>query len=345
MAGGNASCSVRPDHGGNGDVVATLERIGRKLARKQADNQAVVDLIRELQAVPMTYEALEATMIGRTVNGLRKTAPSALARLLADTLYRQWKALAHEWHASSKTPTPMLPEADNGIKEPSYSSPPPPKVDDDKDTKKRSSSPPPPQPLDAQQSAGPEADREMGALPTTASVRKPNILRFRMVTVTEPEKPDQRRVRLIPLATPHPAPPSNDAMQNDSGNKQQACCSATAASHHQGTNADNACVGSTDVAPLTTVVKPSTALSNHIASSGACKRKEEVSTDFDEERLAKARARLHEGYEEASAAREKRKTKLIDVIDVPEKAKRRPAGHRTRKKQPPIRSLNLSQDA
>jgi squalene cyclase len=77
-------------------------------------------------------------------------------------------------------------------------------------------------------------------------------------------------------------------------------------------------------------------LSNHIASSGACKRKEEVSTDFDEERLAKARARLHEGYEEASAAREKRKTKLIDVIiDVPEKAKRRPAGHRTRKKQPP----------
>jgi hypothetical protein len=153
-------------------------------------------------------------MIGRTVNGLRKTAPSALARLLADTLYRQWKALAHEWHASSKTqpqtaptPTPMLPEADNGIKEPSYSSPPPPKVDDDKDTKKRSSSPPPPQPLDAQQSAGPEADREMGALPTTASVRKPNILRFRMVTVTEPEKPDQRRVRLIPLATPHPAPP------------------------------------------------------------------------------------------------------------------------------------------
>jgi hypothetical protein len=44
----------------------------------------------------MTYEALEATMIGRTVNGLRKTAPSALARLLADTLYRQWKTLVDE---------------------------------------------------------------------------------------------------------------------------------------------------------------------------------------------------------------------------------------------------------
>jgi hypothetical protein len=162
MAGGNASCSARPDHGGNGDVVATVERISRKLARKQADNQAVVDLIRELQAVPMTYEALEATMIGRTVNGLRKTASSALARLLADTLYRQWKALAHEWHASRTTQpqtasTPTPPEADNGIKEPSYySSLPPPKVDDDKDTKKRSSSPP--HPVDTQQSAAPEAD-------------------------------------------------------------------------------------------------------------------------------------------------------------------------------------------
>jgi hypothetical protein len=340
--GGNASCSVRPDHGGNGDVVATVERISRRLAARKQDNQAVVDLIRELQAVPMTYEALEATMIGRTVNGLRKTAPSALARLLADTLYRQWKALADEWHASrttqpQTTPTPALPEADKGIKE----SPPPPKVDDDKDTKKRSSLPPPPQPVDAQQSAAPEADHEMGASPSTTratSVRKPNILRFRMVTVTEPEKPDERRVRLIPLTTPDSAPlsKSNGAMQNDGGNKQQAaCCPATTASH-QSTSADNEHVGTTDAPPLTMVVKPPTALPpNPVALSGACKRKEEAPTDFDEERLAKARARLHEGYEEASAAREKRKTKLIDVIDVPEKAKRRPAGHRTRKKQPP----------
>jgi hypothetical protein len=292
MAGGNASCSVRPDHGGNGDVVATLERIGRKLARKQADNQAVVDLIRELQAVPMTYEALEATMIGRTVNGLRKTAPSALARLLADTLYRQWKALVDEWYATSKTqPQTAPPEADNGIKKrPSLSSPPP-KVDDDKDTKKRSSSPPPPQSVDAQQSAGPEADREMGAPPpppttSAASVRKPNILRFRMVTVMDPENPDERRVRLILLATPNPAPPSNDAMQNE------ACYPTTTAASHQGTNADNERVGTstTDATPLTTVVKPSTGLPpNLVTSSGACKRKEEAPTDFDEERLAKAR--------------------------------------------------------
>jgi hypothetical protein len=181
----------------------------------------------------------------------------------------------------------------------------------------------------------------MGAPPSTtraASVRKPNILRFRMVTVTEPEKPDERRVRLIPLTTPDSAPlsKSNGAMQNDGGNKQQAaCCPATTASH-QSTSADNEHVGTTDAPPLTMVVKPPTALPpNPVALSGACKRKEEAPTDFDEERLAKARARLHEGYEEASAAREKRKTKLIDVIDVPEKAKRRPAGHRTRKKQPP----------
>jgi hypothetical protein len=340
MAGGNASCSVRPDHGGSGDVVATVERISRRLARKQADNQAVVDLIRELEALPMTYEALEATMIGRTVNGLRKTAPSALARLLADTLYRQWKALADEWHASSKTQpqaTSAPPEADNGIKECSSSLPPPPKVDDDKDTKKRSSSPPPPQHVDAQQSAGPEADREMGAPPppppttSAASVRKPNILRFRMVTVMDPENPDQRRVRLILLATPDPAPPSNDAMQNE------ACCPTTTAASHQGTNADNERVGTTDATPLTTVVKPSTGLPpNFVTSSGACKRKEEAPTDFDEERLAKARARLLEGYEEASVARKKRKTKLIDLIDVPEKERQRPAARRRGNKQAPV---------
>jgi hypothetical protein len=232
MAGANTSCS--------GDVVATVERIRRKLAREKG-NQAVMDLIRELQTVPMTYEALEATMIGRTVNGLRKTAPSALARLLADTLYRQWKALADEWHVSRTTQpqtTPAPSEADNGIKERSSSSLPPPKVDDDKGIKKRSSVPPPQQPVDAQQSAVPEADREMGAPPpppttSAASIRKPNILRFRMVTVMDPENPDQRRERLILLATPDPAPPSNDAMQNE------ACCPTTTAASHQGTNADN----------------------------------------------------------------------------------------------------------
>jgi hypothetical protein len=61
-------------------------------------------------------------------------------------------------------------------------------------------------------------------------------------------------------------------------------------------------------------------------------------TDFDEERLAKARIRLHEGYKAASVAKEKRKTKQIDVIDAPppEKARQRPIGHRAGKKQAPV---------
>jgi hypothetical protein len=67
-----------------------------------------------------------------------------------------------------------------------------------------------------------------------------------------------------------------------------------------------------------------------------CKRKEEAPTDFDEERLAKARTRLLEGYEEASVARKKRKTKLIDVIDVPEKERQRPAARRRGNKQAPV---------
>jgi hypothetical protein len=66
--------------------------------------------------------------------------------------------------------------------------------------------------------------------------------------------------------------------------------------NHQTTNVDHKHVCSTGDAPLTMVVKPPTALANPIASPGACKkRKEEASTHFDEERLAKARVRLHEG--------------------------------------------------
>jgi hypothetical protein len=55
-------------------------------------------------------------------------------------------------------------------------------------TNKPSSSP---RPVDAEQSAGPEPDHEKSA-PTAISVapvRKPNILRFRMVTVKESGKP------------------------------------------------------------------------------------------------------------------------------------------------------------
>jgi hypothetical protein len=117
---------------------------------------------------------------------------------------------------------------------------------------------------------------------------------------------------IIPLEAPDSAPASNDATQNGGDSKQQAYYAATTS--HMGNNGDNKGVCPTGDAPLTTTVKPLTALSNPVASLGTCnKHKGEAPTDFDEERLAKARVRLHEGYKEASAAKEKRKTKHVNV--------------------------------
>jgi hypothetical protein len=310
MAGADTSCS---------DVLATVARIDRRLAREK-DNDVVVELIRELQAVDMTYEVLEATKIGHTVNALRKSAPTALARLLADTLYRQWKVLANEWITSNTTQQqqpPPPPNADTDSNKRSSSSLPP-KAVDDKATNKPSSSPRPASPVDAEQSARPEPDHEKSA-PTTISaapVRK-NILRFRMVTVKEPGKLDRCRLMIIPSEAPDPAPASNYATQNGGDNRQQAYCTATTS--HQATNADNKGVYPSDNVPLTRTVKSPTALPNPVASPGTCnKRKGEAPTDFDEERLAKARVRHHEGYKAASVAKEKRKTKLVNVKE-PEK--------------------------
>jgi hypothetical protein len=307
MAGADTSCS---------DVLATVARIDRRLAREK-DNDVVVELIRELQAVDMTYEVLEATKIGHTVNALRKSAPTALARLLADTLYRQWKVLANEWITISTTqqqqPSPP-PNTDTDSNKRSSSSPPP-KAVDDKATNKPSSSPRPAPPVDAEQSAGQEPDHEKSA-PTTISaapVRK-NILRFRMVTVKEPGKPDRCRLMIIPSEAPDPAPASNYATQNGGDSRQQAYCTATS---HQATNADNKGVCPSDNVPLTRTVKSPTALPNPVASTGTCnKRKGEPSTNFDEEKLAKARVRHHERYKAASVAKEKRKTKVVNVKEL-----------------------------
>jgi hypothetical protein len=106
-------------------------------------------------------------------------------------------------------------------------------------TNKPSSSPWPAPTVDAEQSAGPEPDHEKSAQTaiSTAPVRKPNILRFWMVTVKEPGKPDRCRLRIIPSEAPdhRPAPASNNATQNSDDSRQY--CTATTS--HQTTNADN----------------------------------------------------------------------------------------------------------
>jgi hypothetical protein len=133
-----------------------------------------------------------------------------------------------------------------------------------------------------------------------------------MVTVKETGKPDWCRLMIISSEASDPTPVSNDTTQNGGDSRPQANCTATT-SHHP-TNAHNKDVCPTGNAPLTRTVKSPTALSNPVSSSGACKKgKGEAPTDFDEERPAKATVRLHEGNKEASVAKEKRKTKQVNV--------------------------------
>jgi len=103
MASAGTSCSVRLE-GDNDAVLETVARIGGKLASEEGGEAVVVESLRELQDVHMTFEALEATKIGRAVNALRKSAPSEEARQLAAALYKRWKALANERFRSSRAP-------------------------------------------------------------------------------------------------------------------------------------------------------------------------------------------------------------------------------------------------
>jgi hypothetical protein len=157
MAVSDTSCSVHPEGGKGDDVLETVARIGSKLASEEGGETVVVESLRELQGVHITFEALEATKIGRAVNALRKSAPSEEARQLAAALYKGWKALANERFRSSRAP-PQQPGIEKGP------------------------STPPPPPVKAKQSARPEDELETIA-PTS------------VVVEAAPEAPPPRGVR------------------------------------------------------------------------------------------------------------------------------------------------------
>uniref|UniRef100_A0A0E0M6J7 TFIIS N-terminal domain-containing protein n=1 Tax=Oryza punctata TaxID=4537 RepID=A0A0E0M6J7_ORYPU len=72
--------------------------------RSDSSVEAVIELLRALQALPMPFETLEASKIGKTISGLRKHS-SEQVRDLAAALYKNWKALVDE-HLTRKPPAP-----------------------------------------------------------------------------------------------------------------------------------------------------------------------------------------------------------------------------------------------
>uniref|UniRef100_A0A0D9XI80 TFIIS N-terminal domain-containing protein n=1 Tax=Leersia perrieri TaxID=77586 RepID=A0A0D9XI80_9ORYZ len=73
-----------------------------------SSEESVIDLLRALQAVPMTFETLEKSKIGKTVTGLRKH-PSEQVRSLAGELYNNWKAMVNDHLTSIRISKPSAP--------------------------------------------------------------------------------------------------------------------------------------------------------------------------------------------------------------------------------------------
>uniref|UniRef100_A0A0E0M6J6 TFIIS N-terminal domain-containing protein n=1 Tax=Oryza punctata TaxID=4537 RepID=A0A0E0M6J6_ORYPU len=91
---------------GSGEEVENIKsklKVGED-GRPSSDSseKAVVELLHALQTVPMTFQTLEASKIGKTISGLRKHS-SEQVRDLAAALYKNWKALVDE-HLTRKPP-------------------------------------------------------------------------------------------------------------------------------------------------------------------------------------------------------------------------------------------------
>jgi hypothetical protein len=291
-------------------VLDTVASIHSKLTGENGDED-VLESLRQLQALPMTFRVLEATKIGWVVNALRKSAWSEPARELASTLYRSWKNLADEHFRNSRRS--QLPASKpRGISEQKLeatASPPeaPPKAAATKSV--RASLPTKAKPPSG---PSPSASRRKERSPTsskdTATVKKKRSTQPSAATRMKTEQHDDASIRQRAAAVPKPAPASSS---KPSGSDKEA---------------------SRPAAPKTIkiVIKRPAPKAQLLPAADApppepnrSKRKEApTAASTDEARLAAAKRRLKEGYKEAADAKEKRR---IQVIGVPGKATKRSA--------------------
>jgi hypothetical protein len=265
-------------------VLDTVASIHSKLTGENGD-EAVLESLRQLQALPMTFRVLEATKIGRVVNALRKSASSEPARELASALYRSWKNLADEHFRRSRLPA----SEPSGISE---------------------------QKLEATCSFPTKAKPPRGPSPS-ASRRKegsPTSSKDTATVSTQPsaatrkaEQPDNAAIRQRAAAVPKPAPASSS---KSSGSDKEASPVAPKTIK----------IVIKRPAPKVQLLPAADAPPPEPNRS---KRKEApTAASMDEARLAAAKRRLKEGYKQAADAREKRR---IQVIGVPGKATKRSA--------------------
>jgi hypothetical protein len=260
----------------------------------------------------MTFEALEATKVGRAVNALRKSAPSEQARHLAAELYRRWKALADEHFAARQRARAAAAAAA-------------PKVVVDGSVVAR----PPPLPVEAkekmqqQPAAGAAANgstsaavAEVVAMPPAVVKKQRNILRL---VIKKPSGGNGSNIRQPSAAVSQATTASHQGRPAVASKCVSQATKSTASLAKQQAKPPSKTVLITKLPPPTAVTKPS--------GPGACKRKGAPAAGMDEARLAKAKKKLREGYKEASTAKEKRKIQVIEA--TPAKGRTAPVSYCT----------------
>ncbi|KAL6626435.1 hypothetical protein ACP70R_030161 [Stipagrostis hirtigluma subsp. patula] len=341
MAGGETSTVRSGSEGGN--VLESVARIKSQLAAAEEDGGTTLELLRQLQAVPMTYEVLDATKIGWEVNALRKKAPSEQARELAAALYRQWKALADEhFRSTRKQQQPPATGDDAAPTKPALASKAVAAACPDQAPKVAASVRRSPPPIKEKRPAAPSGSASAckhGEEVVTTKVdgarttkkrhegRKDAAAAKKQRTIDAPGQPQpehrpvavqvQRpRVPQQAAAAPNKPAPAPSTRTNKPGVQASR---ATAAGLRKTTVAKRVSPSPASAASLANKgTKQPAAAPKPSGSSGASKPKGGSTTCIDEASLARATRRLHERYKEAETAKERRR---IQVINPPVKAR------------------------
>ncbi|KAK3161521.1 hypothetical protein QOZ80_1BG0078150 [Eleusine coracana subsp. coracana] len=291
-----ASCKATTSSSeADGGVIDTVASINSKLLA----GEAVLESLRQLQAVPMTFHVLDATKVGRTVNALRKSAPSEQARELAAKVYRRWRALADEHLRSSRYQAPVSPPTDDVVSE---QKPPP--------TASPVVAPPNPKALAA------AAKSVRWSLPSKAKPPSSSSACRRKEAATPTSTRDVATVKKQRSAQPSGA--TRKAEQPDAAIRQRVAAvpKPAPASKPKGGSDKKASLPATAKLPAAAPPK------SNGSGSSARKRKEAPTTTagIDEARFAMVKRRLQERYKAAADAKEKRR---IQVINEPGKATQR----------------------
>ncbi|TVU35600.1 hypothetical protein EJB05_17498, partial [Eragrostis curvula] len=278
-------------------VLDTVARINSKLAGENG-GEAVLESLRQLQAVPMTFQVLEATKVGRAVNALRKNASSDLARELAAALFGRWKALAEEHFRRSRSQSP--------------------------DSSK---------PTDVSEKKLAPAASPDTPMVADKSVRRPLPIKLKPTGAPSVSRACKRKAEVPTSSTDTTTVKKQSCTKQSNATAK----TAPASSKPIGSN-EGASLPGTANPKTPSVAKPAASLANKAkklpdaapppkpgGSSG--RKRKEAPAIIDEARLAMVKRRLQERYKEAADAKEKRR---IQFISVPGQATRGPVVVRRR---------------